>query len=84
MQITYSGPQPTRTVELGRGEAITVEKGKPFTVDPEIGKKLIRQRHFDKKTTRKKTTRKKPPAPPAADAANPGAGEAASAATKGD
>jgi hypothetical protein len=62
MKLVYDGPQPTRTVELGPGNDIVVNQGEPFTVDPEIGQKLLRQRYFSETTG---TTAAPTPATPA-------------------
>lgn len=62
--VVYDGPQPSRTVELGAGKSITVERGKPFEVPEEIAASLCEQQHYKpakggKKGGKKPTKRQK-------------------------
>lgn len=44
--VVYDGPQPSRSLEIGPGNVITINRGEPFEVPKELAEQLLEQRHF--------------------------------------
>ena len=59
--VVYDGPQPSRTLELGPGSVININRGEPFEAPAEVAEQLLEQRHFSaakKKSAGKKEAKK--------------------------
>lgn len=46
MRVIFTGPQPSRTIAVGRSKQIEAEHGKPVEVPDHIGESLVLQRYW--------------------------------------